>query len=89
MIVLLFMVCAVTAAVLGFLVWAWRPEQIIRRQVHKRCLVTLKDGQSFSGVLWQADRTLIVLKDAALDGTVQVDGEVLIHRADVLFVQLP
>lgn len=92
MIVLLFVVCAVTA-VLGVLVWVWRPERIMRRQVRRRVLVTLKDGQAFSGVLWVADRRLVVLKDAAMvvDGgqPVPIDGEVLLHREDISFVQMP
>lgn len=80
------------AAVLGA-AWLHRvPESLLRSSVKRRCLVACKDGQTFSGVLWSADRGCLVLKQAAIvgdGGTASVDGEVLILRADVAFIQLP
>lgn len=81
---------AVLAVAAAGVAWSWRPEAVVRRHVRRKCLVTLKDGQAFSGVLWEADRRLIVLRDATVAETgVPVDGEVLLHRSDVAYVQLP
>lgn len=67
-------------------------ETLLKRLVRRRCLVSCKDGQTFSGVLWDADRGCIVLKAATVvgdAGSAAVDGEVLILRADVSFIQVP
>lgn len=61
-------------------------------RVKRHCLVSCKDGQDFSGVLWSAARGVLVLKQASIvgdTGTTSVDGEVVIFRADVAFVQFP
>lgn len=61
-------------------------------RVKRRCLVSCKDGQDFSGVLWSAGRGVLVLKQASIVGdsaSASVDGEVVIFRADVAFVQFP
>lgn len=68
------------------------PERLLRSSTRRRCLVQCKDGRGFSGVLWAADRGCLVLKQAVMvgdDGTAAVDGEVLILRDDVAFIQLP
>lgn len=88
--VIALVVAVAVASLLAALAWFWRPETVIRNQVRKRCLVTLKDGSAFAGVLWMADRSVVVLRDATVAETgVSVDGEVLLHRADVAYIQLP
>lgn len=81
------------AAVAG-LVLLSRPTGVSRR-LRSRMVVTLKSGASFDGVLYSADRQVWVLRDAQALGAgdrgtnVPVDGEVLIHVADVEYAQKP
>ena len=85
-------VCALTLAVV-----AWRSTKtglLIERR-RRRVLVTLKTGEAFSGVLFAVDRDAIVLRDAlavaygARSENVAVDGEALILRPDIAYLQLP
>lgn len=70
-------------------------KRLLRQRRRRRCLVTLKDGSAFSGVLFEVDSEAVVLRDAAqLDAgpkrePVGVDGELLILRPDVAFLQIP
>lgn len=63
-----------------------------RYPVRRRVLVNLKEGRAFSGVLWQRQADYLVLRDARLRNPgadpLPVDGEVLIYRADVSFIQV-
>lgn len=66
--------------------------RILRTHLRKAVLVELKSGQTFRGVLFDADRDCFILRNAqVIDGqqSVPVDGEVLILRPDVAFVQYP
>lgn len=69
--------------------------RLLRDRLRRKAIVTLKDGQSFAGVLFDADRETLILRNTeALDAgergsAVPVDGEILLFRADVAFVQLP
>lgn len=67
---------------------------IIRQHLRKAVLVTLKTGEGFRGVLFDADGDAFVLRNAAAveaNGTdrtpTPVDGELVILRADVAFCQ--
>jgi small nuclear ribonucleoprotein (snRNP)-like protein len=70
-------------------------KKLLRLRLRRRCIVTLKTGDSFSGVLYAADSEAIVLREAEAVGmgekrtNLVVDGEVLILRDDVAYVQLP
>lgn len=65
----------------------------MRQHLRKAALVTLKTGETFRGVLFDADRDCLVLRNCQVlevggDRVPQpVDGEVLILRTDVSFVQ--
>lgn len=53
-------------------------------------LVSLSDGTSAQGVLWRRAGRFLVLRDARLHqagGAAPVDGELIVDRARVLFVQ--
>lgn len=56
-------------------------------------VVTTKDGHSYRGVLFDFDRTCLVLRNTeALDipeGPLPVDGELLLLWPDVAFVNRP
>jgi len=70
-------------------------KRLLRLRIHKRVLVSLKSGESFAGVLYDADSEAFVLRNAEALGVAErgaplpVDGEVVILRADVAFVQVP
>lgn len=69
-----------------------QPERIVAGLVRRKALVATKTGLDFSGVLVDADDTAILLRQAgAIDdtGTTPVDGEVLILRQDIAYIQLP
>lgn len=92
MIVILLACVSILLAGCVVVAWRWRPETVARSLVRRRCLLTMKDGESFSGVLWQVDRSMLVLRDAASHrpgGEVPVDGLVVVFRADVAYVQMP
>lgn len=67
--------------------FAWR-----RLAVHRRVVVTTKTGKSFAGVLFSKRGPLLVLKEATLfnpgSPPAPVDGDVLLERANVDFVQV-
>ena len=67
---------------------------LIRDRLRQKVVVTLKSRASFSGVLFEVDDRSYVLRNAqALDpggaGVVPVDGEVVLARADIEFLQRP
>lgn len=66
--------------------FAWR-----RTAVRKRVVVNLAD-KAFSGVLWAKRGPLLVLRDAELlesgRDPQRVDGEVVVERARVEFMQV-
>lgn len=60
--------------------------------LRRRVLVNLKSGNAIGGVLWTRSRRYLVLKGAELlesgRAPVAVDGEVLVERSNVDFVQV-
>lgn len=83
---LLVLVLVVAAALAG-----WLTVQN-RLAVRRRVMVNLVDGKAVSGVLWARRGRLLVLKDATLHEPgaepTTVDGEVLVERHRVDFVQV-
>lgn len=62
-----------------------------RLAMSKRIMVNLLSGSAIDGVLWDDRGPLVVLKDAHLHsegGTAPLDGEVVIDRARIDFVQV-
>lgn len=70
-------------------------KRLIRDRLRHRAIVTLKTGDSFVGVLYAVDSEAVVLREAEaidVDGkgsNAVVDGEVLILRSDLAYLQLP
>lgn len=70
-------------------------KRLIRQRLRRRVIVTLKSGESFGGVFYEADAEAVVLRNAEAIGmgerqsNLVVDGEVLLLRADISFLQLP
>lgn len=65
----------------------------LRERLRHKVVATLKSGSSFIGVLYAVDSEALVLRDARLvevgQDPVSVDGEVLIMRVDLDYLQLP
>lgn len=64
-----------------------------RWPTHKRVLVNLVDGRAFDALLWAKRGPLLVLRDAQLieaEGIqpVGVDGDVIVERPKVAFIQV-
>lgn len=61
--------------------------------LHREVVVNLTDGASISGVLYRDPGNLIVLKNAVYlepgADPVPLDGDTVIERTKVLFVQAP
>lgn len=71
-------------------------KRIIREHLRRRVIVTLKTGEAFGGVLFSADSEAIILRDAELlDGSSTdrqaqpVDGELIVLRPDLAYLQFP
>lgn len=82
------------AATAGLVWWSARPRVVASRLRH-RVVVTLKDGASFAGLLWEADQRVWVLRQAEAlaagdrNTDVPVDGEILLMIAEFAYVQKP
>lgn len=62
-----------------------------RLAVNRRVMVNLTTGDAIDGVLWNERGPLIVLRDARLNtegGSAPLDGEVVIERDRIAFVQV-
>lgn len=67
-------------------------DKLIRQHLRERFVVTLRDGETFEGLLVEADdRTFRFVNAFALDGKnrVAVDGELFIPRDESLYLQKP
>lgn len=58
----------------------------------RRVIANLKSGEAFRGILWQRTRDFLMLKSAELikagGETVRMDGEVLVERQNLSFLQV-
>lgn len=70
-------------------------DRAVRSRLRTRLIVTLKSGDAFDGVLWEADGRVWVLRQANAHGAggqgedLTVDGEVLLMVADIQYAQRP
>jgi small nuclear ribonucleoprotein (snRNP)-like protein len=77
------------------LVWREvRPAPLCRLE-KKRAIVTLKSGEAFEGLLFSVDAESIVLREASAlaygqgSTNVAVQGEAVILRPDIAYLQIP
>lgn len=69
-----------------------RRDRLLKQLLRDRFVVTLRGGQSFDGLLVDADDKTVRLVDAfALDGKnrAAVDGDLFIPRAEIVYLQRP
>lgn len=62
-----------------------------RLAISRRVLVNLTSGSAIDGILWDERGDLLVLRDANLHadgGSAPLDGEVIIERTRIDFVQV-
>lgn len=68
-----------------------RADRVVRQYLRTRFVITMKPGQTWSGVLLEADDRTLRLSDARLinsDGTeTSADGHVFLPRGDVAYMQ--
>jgi small nuclear ribonucleoprotein (snRNP)-like protein len=68
-----------------------RADRIVRRLLRTEFVVTMKSGQTWQGVLTEADEhslALMAVSEIALDGTrTPADGQVFLPRRDVAYMQ--
>ena len=71
------------------------PVDSVSKRVRQRLIVTLKSGESFAGVVLEADERAWVLVSAVVvagadDRTdLPVDGEIILMTADIAYAQKP
>lgn len=67
--------------------------RILSERISEKVILTLKQGQAFEGILWDADDKVWVLRSAEAIGAAKggaslpLDGEVLVLTGDILHVQ--
>ena len=65
-------------------------DKLIRRSLRERFIATLRGGETFDGLLVEADEKTFRMVDVfATDGKqrAKVDGELFLPRADVIYLQ--
>jgi small nuclear ribonucleoprotein (snRNP)-like protein len=64
-----------------------------RNVVRHLVIVNMKTGRAFRGILWKQAGSLLVLRNAEMlepnRPPVPVDGQVVIERTEVEFIQMP
>ncbi len=89
--------CAVSAALVVVAVMWWRTStrSLLAAHTRKTVIVTLKTSESFKGVLYATAPDALVLRDVtalAVGAEAQhlpVDGELMLLRDDVAYLQFP
>lgn len=86
-------VLALAGVPLGAMVAVWRGREAWRRLCGRRVVVSLRSGQSIDGVLVERRADFLFVKGASLmdpasSGPVPMDGEAVIDRDQVDFVQV-
>lgn len=70
-----------------------RVDRIVRASLRRKLLITTKDGHTWRAVLMEADANTLSLLEAehiSSDGTAtKADGQVLVPRGDVAYMQIP
>jgi hypothetical protein len=66
---------------------------VTRWPVRRRAVVQLRDGHAIAGILWAQRGPLLILRAATLhepgtDAPSPMDGDVLVERSNVLWLQL-
>ena len=69
--------------------------RVLKSRLRSQVFVTTHGGDTFSGVLWEADDKALVLRNAEAvkagpdSSNLPLDGEVVLLMFDVAFIQRP
>lgn len=69
--------------------------RVLSSRFRERVVVTTKSGEAFDGILYSADKSALVLRQAAAVGAgenktdLPLDGELIVLLADVAWLQRP
>lgn len=69
--------------------------RVLTSRFRERVLVTVKSGETFSGILYSADKHALVLRGTEVVGAgenktdLPLDGELIVLLADVAWIQRP
>lgn len=70
-----------------------RPDRVVSGLVRTQVVVTMLNGETFTGALDAADRTSVALLDAVMTrdtgGAAAVDGRLVLPRSGVRYMQFP
>jgi hypothetical protein len=85
---------AAVVPVVALVVLWWRSTRgLLAVRCRREVIVTLRDGASWAGVLLAADGDVLVLARAVMhfpdSQPVPADGEVVLLRSEVRFLQIP
>lgn len=95
MIVLAAAILAVGLVVAALLLVGLGRDRLLRERFCDKVVVTLKSGSAFSGVLFMVDDRTVILRDTQAlavgptGGPVAVDGELILFRTDIDYLQRP
>lgn len=67
-------------------------DRLLKRLLRERFVITLRSGESFDGLLVDADERTVRLVDSfALDGSqrARVDGDIFLPRSEIVYLQKP
>ncbi len=94
--VLVAILCLFTGGAGALIAWSVTHDplgRVLTGQLRRKIVVTLKSGSTFQGVLSEADRYALVLQGTETlnpDGSrIRVDGELVLLRDDVGYIQRP
>ena len=85
---LILIMIGLAAPVLGLMAAGVYGER--RCAVRRRVVVNLLSGQALTGLLWARRGSMLILRDVTLleaGGTQRVDGEAIVDRGQVAFIQ--
>lgn len=66
--------------------------RVLAGRERSQFIVTAKDGRSYRGILFDFDRSCLVLRNAEAlveQGPIPIDGELLLMWSDVAFLNRP
>lgn len=94
MIFAVFFLALVVALFVAFgVVWLRRDtDRVLNHLARETVVLTMKDGRAFRGVLFATDARTVVLQQAFLlsqDAPVAIDGQLVIARGDISYLQRP
>jgi hypothetical protein len=84
-----------TAVISAALLMGRHRDRLLRERLCDKVVITLKTGPSFSGVLFKVDDRALILRDTQALGAapggdhLAVDGELVLFRTDIEYLQRP